>query len=293
VRPIPESGARLTAVQSDIEIATNIAPEQLAQVEADSELALVMWPTTRQIFVGMHNLKEPFTDPLVRQALNYAIDWEAISESIYQGMAEPIGGPVTPTSFGHSAVSPFSYDPDKARDLLTQAGLGDGFSVTFTATNGSYLKDFELEQVLQQQLGAIGVTIDIQVVEFARYIELVRQPTVTSELVMWIDSWASDTAASTLRDRYHCDSLRPDGVNITGYCNELVDPLIEEAEQTLDDAARQAPLDEAQELVAADAPSIWGVVQQAAWAASVRVHDAVHGQDEGVWVNEKTWLAAE
>ncbi len=294
VRPMPETGARLIAVQSgDVHLAANIAPEQVAEVEGDAELTFDRWPTTRQIFVGMHNLKEPFDDPRVRQALNHAVDWESIASTIYQGMAEPIGGPVTPTSIGYAEVSPFSYDPDRARSLLAEANLADGFDVVFTATNGSYLKDFELEQVLQQQLGEVGVRLDLQVVEFARYIELVRQPTQESELVMWIDSWGSDLAAGTLRDRYHCDMLRPAGVNITGYCNSAVDPLIEQAERTLDEQPRLAALAEAQQLVAQDAPSIWGVVQQSAWAASPNIHGALHGQGEGVWADVNTWLGGE
>jgi ABC-type transport system substrate-binding protein len=291
IRPIPEAGARVIAVQSgDIDLAAVIQPEQIPQVEGDAALAFESWPTVRQLFLGMHNLKPPFDNKEVRQALNHAIDWDSIISSIFQGHAERIS--VIPMGLpGAVNESPFAYDPDEAKRLLSEAGFPNGFETTLVTPQGAYLKDFELAQVVQQQLGEVGVTADLQVVEFARYIELVRQPTLESELVMWIDSWSADTTASILRSRYHCDMFRPAGVNIDGYCNDEVDPLIEQAEQSLDEATRLEALSEAQAIITEDAPSIWGITLFENWAVSTRVNGALHSTGGEIWANENTWLA--
>jgi ABC-type transport system substrate-binding protein len=293
VRPIPEAGTRVIAVQAgDIDLAAVIQPEQIAQVEGDPSLEFESWRTVRQLFIGMHNLKPPFDNPQVRQALNMAIDWDAIVASLYQGYAEPIGGPVPPGLPGASGVHPFTFNQDEARRLLAEAGFPDGFSTVLVTPQGAYLKDFELAQVVQQQLAEVGVTAELQPVEFATYLDLVREPTETSQLVMWIDSWSADTAAGVLRSRYHCDMFRPAGVNIDGYCNAEVDPLIEEAEQSLDETAEFAALEQAQEIIANDAPSIWGIALHENWARSSRVNGGLHSTGGDIWFDEDSWIDA-
>ena len=289
MRPITEAGARVIAVKSgDVQLATSVQPEQLSELQADSNLTVDRWPTTRQIFIGMHNLKKPFDDVRVRQAMSYAIDWDGIAKNIYQGMAKPTGGPVPPPELGAAQVSPFTYDPDKARQLLAEAGYAKGFSSSITATVGAYLKDTEFVQAVQQQLAAVGIKLQISQAEFSRYIDLVRQPTKTSELVVWIDSWASNAAADVLHDRYYCASYRPDGVNITGYCNHDVDKLIDQAEGDLNESTRDATLQQAQEQVGKDAPSLWGVYIDTADVAQKNVRGLVRAQDEAVWADQST-----
>jgi peptide/nickel transport system substrate-binding protein len=289
MRPIAEAGSRLIAAQSgDVQVATSLQPEQLAELKDSPDLTVNEWPTTRHIFIGMHNLKKPFDNPLVRQAMSYAIDWDGISTSLYQGMATPAGGPVPKPEVGSADVHPYSYDPDKAKQLLAQAGYPDGFDSTITATVGAALKDSEMVQAVQQQLAAIGITLKIEQVEYSKYIDLVREDTKTSELVMWIDTWAANTAESVLHDRYYCPSYRPTGVNLTGYCNPAVDTLIESAESDLDADSRQASLDQAQQIVAEDAPSLWGVYVDTAYAAQKNVKGLMRAQDEGVWADMNT-----
>ena len=289
MRPITEAGSRLIAAQSgDIQVATSLQPEQLSELKDSPDLTVNEWPTTRHIFIGMHNLKKPFDNPLVRQAMSYAIDWDGIAASLYQGMATPAGGPVPKPELGSADIHPFSYDPDKAKDLLAQAGYPDGFDSTITATVGAALKDSEMVQAVQQQLAVIGINLKIEQVEYSKYIDLVREDTKTSELVMWIDTWASNTAEAVLHDRYYCPSYRPTGVNLTGYCNPEVDKLIESAESDLDPDSRQHTLDQAQQIVAEDAPSLWGVYVDTACAAQNDVKGLIRAQDEGVWADQNT-----
>src|SRR5690606_16701092 len=122
--------------------------------------------------------------------------------------------------------------------------------LSMVGPRGRYLKDFELQQAVAQELGKVGITVTIESVEWAQYLDLVRQPTESSELHFWQDAWTRADAAGVLRTRYHCDSFLPNGNNLSGYCNPDLDALIEQAEQALDVATRDRILREAQELLA-------------------------------------------
>ena len=291
-RPFPEPSARVIALESgDAQLAEAIPPEQLARLQRNTSLRIVPQNTIQQITIGVHNLKKPFDDPRVRQALNYAIDREAIARTVYDGLADPLNGPVARMSEGFVETPVFDYNPARARQLLTEAGLPNGFSATLTTPKGRYLKDFELSQAVQQQLKEIGVDVTIDTVEWARYIDLVRSDTDKSPLVMWLDGWSGlPFASDLLGQRYACYAFRPKGVNVAGYCNQDADKLIKEAEQTLDDTKRNALLKDAQEIVARDAASIWGFQTRLVAGMSSKLHGQLQFPDEMVTVDEHTWL---
>jgi peptide/nickel transport system substrate-binding protein len=291
-RPIPEAAARAIALESgDAQLAEAMGPEQLPRLERNTNLSLVPAVTIQQITIGMHNLKKPFDDPKVRQAINHAIDRPAIAKSVYAGLADVLNGPVTRPSDGFAETPALEYNPTRAKQLLAEAGFPNGFQTTLTTPRGRYLKDFELAQAVQQQLKAVGVEVAIDTVEWARYIELVRSETEKSPLVMWLDGWSGlPLATDLLGQRFSCTAFRPKGVNVAGYCNQEADKLMREAEQTLDETKRNTLLKEAQTIVAREAPSIWGFQTRLVAGMSKKLHGALQFADEMVTVDEKTWL---
>jgi peptide/nickel transport system substrate-binding protein len=100
--------------------------------------------------------KKPFDDVRVRQALNYAVNREAIVKSLFQGNAEALSGIVAPLQNGYAKLPGYAYDPKKAKELLAQAGAA-GIKVKLWSPKGRYVKDFELAQAVQQDLSAVGV----------------------------------------------------------------------------------------------------------------------------------------
>ncbi len=291
IRPVPEPGARAIALESgDVQLADLISPEDMPRLRANPNLRLDSVSTVRQLTVGMNNTKKPFTDVRVRQALNYAVDRPAIAKGIFVGLAEVLPGAVPTLASGYAVVDSFPSDPDKARQLLADAGYPHGFTATLTGTKGRYFKDFEMMQAVQQMLKRVGVTTNIQVVEWARYLELVNIPPDKSPLEMWLDGWSSDSATDILQQRFGCEFMRPHGVNLHGYCNRDLDALVNQAARTMDDTQRNTYLKLAQQLIQKDAPSIWGLETKSTAGMNKKLHGVLHYYDETLTVDEHTWL---
>ena len=290
-RPISEASARTIALEAgDIHVAAEVPAESLARLQADEDVELIFRDTTRQLFFGMHNLKEPFDDHRVRMAMNLAVDMDSIVASLYGELGTALNGSVPPAAVGSYQPTEVFYDPQRARDLLADAGYPDGLELSMVGPRGRYLKDFELQQAVAQELGKVGITVTIESVEWAQYLDLVRQPTESSELHFWQDAWTRADAAGVLRTRYHCDSFVPDGNNLTGYCDPALDALIEQAEQALDVATRDRVLREAQELLAPQVPSLWGVGIRQAAAHRTGVHNVLLYGTEVLSVDNTTWI---
>jgi glutathione transport system substrate-binding protein len=293
VRPVPEAGARVIALESgDVQLASRIPPEQVGRLERNATLKLSSQSTLRTLFVGMHAQKPPWSDRRVRLALSYAIDKEAIARSLYQGLAEVIPGPVPRGASGYAPIPGLAYDPDRAKRLLAEAGYPHGFEATLVTVKGRYLKDFELAQVIQQQLGEVGVQLKLDTVEWARYLDLLRMAPDKSPLQMWLDAWSTATAeaAGVIWPRFACSEFRPKGANTNGYCNPELDRIVHEAERTVNVPARDRLLRRAQEVLVQDAPSIFLIGTREVVGMSARLHDPIQMQNETLTVNERTWL---
>lgn len=293
IRALPEAESRVIALEAgDVQLAIRVNPEQIERIRKNPALAIDLKPTTRHLFMGLACLKKPFSDVRVRQALNHAIDKQAITKNLYLDTADVMGGAVPPGAQGFAAPPPFPYDVAKAKQLLADAGYPGGFTATLIGPKGAYLKDFELQQAVQQYLKAVGVTINIQTVEFAKYLDLIREDPKKSALEMWQDANGGNDASNAITGRYACDKFRPIGANTAGFCDSKLDDLAYKAVVTIDEAPRNALLKEAQLLVAQDAPSIWLVVLKEAAALSAKLHAPVHYQNSVVTVDEHTWIEA-
>ncbi|MBV9324323.1 MAG: hypothetical protein JO352_11100 [Chloroflexi bacterium] len=293
MRPISEDTTRALALQTgEVQLATPITPELISQLQNDSNINIVSRATTLNLMLGMNNTRSPFDNVKVRQALNYAIDRDAIVNNVYSGLAQVMQGAVPQAALNYAPVTGYTYDRDKARQMLADAGLGGGFTTSLTGTRGRYFKDFELMQAVQQYLKAVNVTTNINIVEWARYLELVRQPPDQTPMEMWLDGWNGNTAASLFQQRWNCNAFAPNGQNVHGFCDAAIDQLVAQAGNTLDDAARQNLLTQAQQMISVDAPSIWGVASTETTGHLKKLHNPLIFPSELVTVDEHTWLEA-
>ena len=293
VRPISEDTTRALALQTgEVQMATTITAELMDQLKTDPNITLATRATTLNLMLGMNNTRQPFDNVKVRQALNYAIDRDAIVKNIYSGLADAMQGAVPKAALGYAPVSGYPYDPAKAKQMLADAGYANGFTVSLTGTKGRYFKDFELMQAVQQYLKAVNVTANIDIVEWARYLELVRQPPDTTPMQMWLDGWNGGTAASLFQQRWNCNAFAPKGQNVHGFCDQSIDQLLVQAGTTLDDTKRQDLLTQAQQQISVDAPSIWGVASTETTGYSKKLHNPLIYPSELVTVDEHTWLGA-
>jgi peptide/nickel transport system substrate-binding protein len=162
-RAIPEQAARIAALEAgEVQMITYLAPGSGAQIRNNADLILISNPGLRQFatFFDMR-LEHPVADPIVRRALNYAVDKQGLV-ALFDGDAIPLTGQfLTPAVLGYNPdLDPFDYDPQKAKELLAEAGYPDGFSMTLKYTVGRYPLDREMGEAVAGYLEAVGLTVE-------------------------------------------------------------------------------------------------------------------------------------
>lgn len=176
-RPIPESSTRVAAIQTgEVDIVGRLSAEEAESLRGVPGVEVVSYPVSRVFYIAFNNLTsgvgQPTEDPLVRQAMNYAVDVDAIVEALFNGYAKPSTGFVATGEMGYGAVEPFGYDPEMALELLGEAGYPDGFSMDFACPAGAYTNFEEVCEAIQAYLAEVGIETDLEIMESARYWDL-------------------------------------------------------------------------------------------------------------------------
>lgn len=159
VRLVPEVSSRLTSLKTgETDIATNIAPDQLALIEADADLKAegMLTPLFHVMILNQNHPR--LTDARIRQALSLAIDRDALNEALWLGKSQ-VPASHTMAEYGDlymPELTTFEYDPERAKALLAEAGY-DGFEVTFDTTGSYYTNGLLAAQAIIEMWGAVGV----------------------------------------------------------------------------------------------------------------------------------------
>ncbi|MGA0541313.1 ABC transporter substrate-binding protein [Neotabrizicola sp. VNH66] len=167
-RFVTEPGTRLSGLLAgEFDVITNLLPEFTASVP---KFAAVAGLETSVFVLGTDN--EVTGNPKVREALNLAIDRQAMADSLFMGYAQIAKGVhINPAAFGFNADLPYyEYNPDKARALLAEAGL-EGAAITVVGESGRWLKDREQIEAVSQYWAEIGLTVTTDIQEFSVYLD--------------------------------------------------------------------------------------------------------------------------
>lgn len=250
VRVIPEDFSRFASLQSgEVDIITNLTAERVKEIEGNPDLKWAGVHSVRNMFVGMQTKEPPFDDVRVREAMNLAVDVEALVEVIMGGHGFVNASVCTQTLFGATEVDPFGYDPERARELLAEAGYPDGFEVTMLGPVGRYTKDKELQEAIAGMLSEVGVTINHVQPEWAEFI------------AQWVAEEYPMHFVGTGNQVMDCDQhlgYRIDGERYGRYYqSDEVDALIGEQIAEFDTEARKATLAEIQQTIREDVPWIF------------------------------------
>jgi len=258
-RPIPEDSTRVSELAvGGVNIATNVLPEAIPLIESSGAAEIRTVQSIRNIFIVFTATEEgPLADARVRRALNLAVDVDAIIESVFGGNATPTATPLNNYMFGYAEdLDNRRYDPEQARQLLTEAGYGDGFSFTMGSPSGRYLNDRLVAEAVVGQLAEVGVQVELQVQEWSSYVGqiLERQVPTDAYLIGWGNS--NYDADRTLFTMLYGGTVEggPDQAVFSYFQNNEYDRLILEARQTLDADERLDLYRQAQEIVVAEAP---------------------------------------
>lgn len=252
---IPDNSARLNAlVAGDIDLADGINPSDGVTIEDNPDLQLFERPSMNVGYLGLTVTREPFGDKLVRQAMNYAIDRETIIEAFFEGRANVAAGPIPPSVSGfHDGIEPYPYDPEKAKELLAEAGYADGFEMELWAmpVPRPYMPDGEkVAEVIQKNLEDIGITAKIVSHEWATYLELAEKGEADAFMLGWTgDNGDPDNFIYVLLDEDNIGSN-----NYTYFKNDEMHDLLIEAQTEVDEEKRIELYKQAQEIVHEEAP---------------------------------------
>jgi len=171
-RFVTDPAAQVAAVLAgDIDVYPNIgAPEALARFEGDSRFAVMVGTTEGETVMSANWRREPFSDPRVRQAIMHAIDRQALIDGAMFGFGTPIGSHFAPHNPAYVDLTGlYPHDPDRARELLAEAGYPDGFEATFMLPPPSYAR--RGGELIQAQLAQVGIEIELIPVEWAQWLE--------------------------------------------------------------------------------------------------------------------------
>lgn len=159
-RHIPEgSTQRLLLEQGDIDIARSLSAEEIDAVRANPDLKIMEGPKGSIYYLGLNQKNENLAKPQVRQAMKYLVDYQAIADTIMKGKVT-VHQAFLPNGFlGALNDNPFSLDVAKAKELLAEAGLPDGFTVTMDTRNTPEITG--IAQAIQQTMAEAGITMEL------------------------------------------------------------------------------------------------------------------------------------
>lgn len=246
-RAIPDGTARLTAlVTGEVDLIEGVPVDLAPMVSQSPDADLVQVKNGGlTIYLGLVMSEKPLDEVKVRQALDMAIDREGIVTNILQGMATAKGTQVGPADFGYLDIPATKYDPAKAKQLLAEAGLPDGFSIKMQATN-RYMKDGEVAQAIAQQFGDIGVKVNLEVLDWSVYVQQVPR-----KGPIFMLGWGS---TQTLDADAAVYAIMKTGEPYSTASIPELDKLLDESRQIVDPAKRKTVLEDIQKLAAEQVP---------------------------------------
>lgn len=285
ITPIPDDTVRETAlIGGEVDWVIQVAPQSVEVLEADPNIVVPVGPQPSYDYIGVNLTREPFDDVRVRQAIAYAIDREIICEAAFFGYCDPAQEAVydeSPWNFGYS---PYGRDVERARELLAEAGLADGFELELLPTT-QFQETVRAAQVVQQNLAEIGITATINAPEWNEWLELEGN----FQYDLYLCSWNGLVDAD---DFYYLQHHSDEVFNFTGYSNAEFDELVEEGRLTSEFEDRYELYEQANQILVDDAPYIYMYHKQDFRAYRSNVQGFVLRPDQAnnfwnVWLSEE------
>ncbi len=254
---VPEPQARLTALSTQqLDLMDGLSPDLLKSAEADAKLQVFKRPSFNIGYLGFNVEKPPFDKLPVRQAINHAINKEAMIQAFYQGNAQPAVNPMPPSIPGYADQIPaYDYNPEKAKQLLSEAGFANGFDTEIWISNrGSQVlpNAARMAEAFQQDLAKVGIRVKIVDLEWATYLQQTRDGKQAMFMLGWVGDFGD--AESFLGSLFNGNNIP--GNNRFRYNNPTVNQLLREALALTTESERNAKYVQVQELLKRDAPLV-------------------------------------
>ncbi|MGQ0570999.1 MAG: ABC transporter substrate-binding protein [Armatimonadota bacterium] len=278
-RYIPENATRVAALGSgEVHIAATLPYRDVAGMRSRG-LNVIPVNTLRTMFVQFNLLKDrPLRNKKVRQALNYAVDKDVLISTVLDGYARKLDGQVlTRDYFGyHEGLKAYPYDPNKAKQLLTEAGFASGLTLNMTGPPERYVLGKETMQVVAAMLERVGVRVTQNYVEFGRFVQMLLSREY-DDMAFW--------GAATVPDAdVYLGAVFLRGGAYSALASEEFDDAYNRAQRTMDLARRLELYKKAAEVLHEEVPAIFLHQQVNVFGLSPRVTGFRPDPDEGIRV---------
>jgi len=243
---------------------------------------------SRHIGVNMEMTGVPWQDKRVRQALNHAIDRQAIANVVNHGKAYPATGFLPPTMPGHDpALKGYAYDPERAKRLLVEAGFPTGFTVKIISTDSTGTGAPVVEAVMGY-LSTLGIRLQLEVLEFGTY----RKRQQDGQFEWYAGSYGGESHPLVYLQRaFHSRFAGPAG-NFTRYRNQRVDELLDRAAETTDTNRMINLIRQAERIIVDEAPWWFSTYNKAVVVSQPYVRGLKRiPQEMGYQPLEEIWFA--
>jgi peptide/nickel transport system substrate-binding protein len=252
IKTITDDNTRILALQKGDVDAINYPPfNRVVELGTDPNMTVMKFPSTQSIYITLNNRNKPFDDKRVRAALAFAIDREALIKTVNFGIGVPATSfrPVGSLYF-NDALPGWSYDVEKAKALLKEAGYESGFKTIFAIVAGS-ASDQQVATMVKDMWAKIGVDAEIQIQEAGLY----NDEYYNNKYIAQINGWTDDIPDPSEETNYAVVNATSECYH-TGYKNAEIDQLAADALKETDPAKREKMYKRIQEIFNADVPFI-------------------------------------
>lgn len=258
---IADDSTRFSAVVSgDVQLVQSLPTQFVAQLQDNTAVDVKTRAGRQLIFFSPRVVDSPFADLRVRQAAYHALDAQLIIDAVLDGFAAPGAQVPDPATVGHNTdIQRLAFDPDRARQLLSDAGFADGFDLTVDVTNDQFINDVGVGQAVAQQLQQVGINAQVRARPSAAFFD-------DSEKEFFIVGWSDDafdfgrTAGNLL--------VTGAFFNANSYGNTEFDALIDTANASVDAVERERLLKQANKLAMDDVALVPLHFEGNVWAAA-------------------------
>ncbi len=247
---VPSEQDRLILLKNgDIDVAYNISKRNIVSLKGEKGINVLSFQTVGKEFLFLNPNLEPFTDKRVRQAVNYAIDKQNIIDNVFMGLAIPLTSALPKGMQFHNDKPMYTYDPEKAKKLLADAGYPKGFTIDLAHRIG-YTVHEEAAVYVQADLAKVGIKANVVKLAPATFTERMRKnqlPFGFSHFIPYVNH-----PAYHVYWQYHGES----GYNYPRYNNPRVNELINLVQTELDVDKQREYYTELQDIVYEDCPEV-------------------------------------
>jgi peptide/nickel transport system substrate-binding protein len=244
-RYITEPAAALTALKNgEVQWTDNVPPQQVKSLGDDTDVELASTASVDYWYMSMNYARPPFDNPLVRRAIATAVDRAEVTEAARFEAARPNQTAIPEDSFFYYDYAPFDPDVNTAKQLMQQAGVTTPLTMGLMVTD-EFPESVTAAQVIASELEPIGITVEVEVLDFATWLDREDQGQFDAFMLSWLGN--VDPA-----DFYEQQHITGGSSNYQGYSNPEVDRLLTAASTEVDENARKGLYDQAAKLIVDD-----------------------------------------